>query len=187
MDLFRSISLQQPSPIVKHQTQIRSSVSIWKKPRVSTKLAQVCGSGKKQPAYKEKFFGTVLPTKSQRHDRWRSVKDSKSLQGKPMQEYHSLSVGFYLTLIPNIVHPFKWLPPQNILSTGLHQQNILSEDWFQRNITGHNWVSKRIATSERCTLEQCTPVRGEAQTLKTMCENGWRYYFYFFSIIKFDP
>jgi hypothetical protein len=57
-----------------------SSGSIQKKPRGSTKSAQVWGSSKKQQEYQEKFS-------LQSHDEQRLVKISKVFQGEPTQEH----------------------------------------------------------------------------------------------------
>ena len=74
----------------KHQTWISNSSLIQKKPWGSTKSSWVHESFKKQLGYHEKSLD-IFSLLS--HDKWKSVKTSKALQGKPMQEHRHCLLG----------------------------------------------------------------------------------------------
>ena len=106
------------------QSKISSSGLIQKKIQGSTKLAQVCGSSKKQLEYHKKFSGTFLSmmlwqvskdeknVARQSNARASSAKTNEALQGEQMQKSPLTCFGviFYL----NIIGPLKCLLQQNI-------------------------------------------------------------------------
>lgn len=111
-DLFRSSSLDNPNLVVrlsavqfktssvnqqwqsglihKHQTWISSNGSIQKKPQDSTELARVWKSGKKQSDTMRSLWCITLYQVM--YGKQRSMKNTKILQGEPIQEHSSLSV-----------------------------------------------------------------------------------------------